>query len=121
MAVTSRSSRGRNVAVALSAGVFLVATTSAVVAALLLGTTLGPGILVVGTAFGFCFAVGSALHTCRALNYRTGAFPLCRKHAVAPADERHRCCADIELGPSRIESLCCRSQLARRSRRRRWG
>jgi len=61
-AVTSRSSRGRNVAVVLSAGVFLVATTSGVVAALLLGTTLGPGILVVGAAFGFCFAVGSALH-----------------------------------------------------------
>jgi hypothetical protein len=60
--MVSRPGRARSGAVTLSVGVFLVATTSAVVAALLLGTRLGPGILVVGAAFGFCCAAGSALH-----------------------------------------------------------
>jgi hypothetical protein len=76
MTVASRPGSARSVAVTLSVGVFLVATTSAVVAALLLGTTLGPGILVVGAAFGFCCAVGSALHVLAGpWNDRTGAFP----------------------------------------------
>jgi hypothetical protein len=47
--------------VALSAGAFIVATALGVVAALLLGTTLGPGILVVGSAFGFCCAASCVL------------------------------------------------------------
>lgn len=44
------------------AGVFVAATVFAVAAAMFLGTRLGPGILIVGAAFGFCFAVASALH-----------------------------------------------------------
>jgi hypothetical protein len=48
--------------VALAAGVFVIATLLAVLAALLIGTTLGLGIIVVGSAFGFCFAVGALLH-----------------------------------------------------------
>ena len=58
---------GPNAAVALSAGVFVIATLLAVCAALLLGTRLGPGIVVVGSAFGFCFAVGCLLHSSRRL------------------------------------------------------
>jgi len=42
--------------------VFIIATLCAVVAALLLGTRFGAGILVVACAFGFCFAGGSALY-----------------------------------------------------------
>lgn len=52
--------RTRFLRVAIS--VFVVATVLAVIAALFLGTRLGPGILVVATAFGFCFAAGCALH-----------------------------------------------------------
>lgn len=48
--------------VALVAGVFVIATLLAVFAALLIGTTLGLGIIVVGVGFGFCFAVGALLH-----------------------------------------------------------
>ena len=48
--------------VALVAGVFVIATLLAVFAASLIGTTLGPGIIAVGAAFGFCFAVGALLH-----------------------------------------------------------
>lgn len=44
------------------ARVFVGATVLAVAAAMFLGTRLGPGILIVGAAFGFCFAVASALH-----------------------------------------------------------
>jgi uncharacterized membrane protein YadS len=60
MAVAKRWSSRRPVA--LSAGVFVAATTSAALTALLLGTMLGPGLLVVASAFGFCFAVGAGLH-----------------------------------------------------------
>jgi hypothetical protein len=49
-------------AAAISLGVFVTSTLAAVLAALLLGTRLGPGILVVGSAFGFCFAVACLLH-----------------------------------------------------------
>ena len=62
MAVARAYSRRPNGAVALSAAVFVIATLFAVLAALLVGTALGPGILVVGSAFGFCFAVGGLLH-----------------------------------------------------------
>jgi hypothetical protein len=48
--------------VALVAGVFVIATLLAVFAALLIGTTLGLGIITVGIGFGFCFAVGALLH-----------------------------------------------------------
>jgi uncharacterized membrane protein YbjE (DUF340 family) len=42
--------------------VFISATLVAIIAALLLGTRLGPGIFVVAAAFGFCFAAASAMH-----------------------------------------------------------
>jgi hypothetical protein len=45
-----------------SAAAFVIATLFAVLAGLLLGTTLGPGILVVAAAFGLCSAVSCALH-----------------------------------------------------------
>ena len=48
--------------VALVAAVFVIATLLAVFAATLIGTTLGLGILVVGAAFGFCFAVAALLY-----------------------------------------------------------
>jgi hypothetical protein len=48
--------------VALAAGVFVIATLLAVLAALLIGTTLGLGVIAVGSAFGFCFAIGALLH-----------------------------------------------------------
>jgi len=69
MAVARRDGRTWNAAVVLSVAVFLVATLLAVSAALLIGTTLGPGILVVGAGFGFCFAAGCLLHI-RALSSR---------------------------------------------------
>jgi hypothetical protein len=50
-----------NAAVAASAAVFACATTLAVIAALLLGTRLGPGILVVAAAFGGCLAMACLL------------------------------------------------------------
>lgn len=48
--------------VALVAGVFVNATLLGMFAALLIGTTLGLGIVAVGAAFGFCFAVGALLY-----------------------------------------------------------
>jgi hypothetical protein len=56
-------SRGRTppLAFALSAAVFVAATMAAVAAALVLGTRLGPGILIVAASFGMCFAAGSLL------------------------------------------------------------
>jgi uncharacterized membrane protein YadS len=44
------------------AAVFLAATVMAVAGAMLLGTHLGPGILVVAASFGFCFAIASAIY-----------------------------------------------------------
>jgi peptidoglycan/LPS O-acetylase OafA/YrhL len=61
MAVGKAFSRRPPLAVALSAGAFVVATLLAVVAAALLGTTVGPGILVVASAFGLCSAAGCLL------------------------------------------------------------
>jgi hypothetical protein len=53
---------GRRIAVvALAAGVFVISTLLAVLMALLLGTTFGPGIIIVGSAFGFCFAASALL------------------------------------------------------------
>jgi hypothetical protein len=48
-------------ALTLAAGVFVVATTAAVLAARLLGTTIGPGMLVVASSFGLCFAFAAGL------------------------------------------------------------
>jgi len=50
-------------AVKVSAAAFVAATLCAVLVALMLGTRLGPGILIVGSAFGFCCAAGCLLHT----------------------------------------------------------
>ena len=61
MAVARRHVSGPTAAVALSAGVFVMATLLGVLAALLLGTTLGPGVLAVGSAFGLCFAAACLL------------------------------------------------------------
>ena len=41
---------------------FVAATVLAVCAAIVLGTRLGPGLLVVGASFGLCFAAASLLH-----------------------------------------------------------
>jgi hypothetical protein len=62
MAVGNAYSRGLKVRVALSAGAFVIATLCAVLAAVLLGTTVGPGILVVASSFGFCCAASCVLH-----------------------------------------------------------
>ena len=62
MAAGRAYGRGLEVSVALSAGAFVVATLFAVLAAVLLGTTVGPGILVVASAFGFCCAASCVLH-----------------------------------------------------------
>ena len=63
MTVGKAYSRTPHGAVALSAGAFVVATLFAVLTALLLGTRVGPGSLLVGSAFGFCCAVSRLLHT----------------------------------------------------------
>lgn len=62
MVVGKAYSRGLAARIALSAGVFVVATLVAVLAAVLLGTRVGPGILVVASAFGCCFASSAALN-----------------------------------------------------------
>ena len=48
--------------VVLSAAVFAVATVLGVLTAVLLGTRLGPAVVIVGAGFGFCFAVGAAMY-----------------------------------------------------------
>ena len=48
--------------VTLVAAVFVIATLLAVLAATLIGTIFGMGIIVVASAFGFCFAVAGLLH-----------------------------------------------------------
>lgn len=62
MAVGKASNRKPHEAIALSVAVFVVATLLAVLAAWLLGTSVGPGILVVASAFGFCCATSCLLH-----------------------------------------------------------
>ena len=61
MAVGKTSKRSPHAAVALSAAAFVVATLLAVLAAWLLGTRVGPGLLVVASAFGFCCATSCLL------------------------------------------------------------
>jgi hypothetical protein len=62
MVVGKAHQRGLKLRVALSAGAFVIATLFAVLAAVLLGTIVGPGILVVASAFGFCCAASCLLH-----------------------------------------------------------
>jgi len=62
MVVGKAHSRGLTGKVALSAGAFVIAMLFAVLAAVLLGTTVGPGILVVAAAYGFCCAASCMLH-----------------------------------------------------------
>jgi hypothetical protein len=50
-------------ALPLTAGAFVMATVCALFAAFLLGTTAGLGMLVVGSAFGFCYAASGLFHT----------------------------------------------------------
>jgi hypothetical protein len=57
-----RGSRQRSIrAVALAAGSFVTATLLAVIAAVLIGTRLGPGLVVVAASFGLCFAAAVLL------------------------------------------------------------
>ena len=61
---TARAYRsGPIAALALAAAVLVISTLLAIVAAWLLGTVLGLGVFVVGSAFGLCFAVASLFHT----------------------------------------------------------
>lgn len=46
---------------ALALGVFIVSTLSAAVIAFLLGTTVGPAMLVVSAGFGLCYAMSTYL------------------------------------------------------------
>ena len=62
MVVGKANSPRPNSAAALPAGVFVIATLFAVLAARLLGTRVGPGSLVVGSAFGCCYAASCALY-----------------------------------------------------------
>ena len=59
IAATNAHSHGRRIA--LSMGAFLVASLCATAAAMLLGTRLGPGLLIVAASFGFCAAAGGTL------------------------------------------------------------
>ena len=61
--ITGPDGTSLKAAILLSAVVFAVATLLGVLTAVLLGTRLGPAVVVVGTAFGFCFAAGFALNT----------------------------------------------------------
>jgi hypothetical protein len=61
-AVGRAHSRSAPAAIMLTAAAFLAATLVAVGAASLLGTSVGPGILVVASSFGVCSAIGCVLH-----------------------------------------------------------
>ena len=61
-AAAGRFGRRPRMAAAFFVAVFMGSTLVAVIAALLIGTILGPGILVVASAFGFCLAAASLLH-----------------------------------------------------------
>ena len=51
-----------NQAAVRSAAVFIIATLVALFAASLVGVRVGPGSVVVGSAFGFCYAAACALY-----------------------------------------------------------
>jgi len=57
-----RFSKALSVAVSLSALAFVGATLSGITVAVLLGTRLGPGLLIVASSFGLCCAAGGLLH-----------------------------------------------------------
>ena len=59
----NRFSKALSVAVSLSALSFLAATLSGITVAVLLGTRLGPGLLIVASSFGLCCAAGGLLYT----------------------------------------------------------
>jgi hypothetical protein len=60
--VAKADRRGPIVAAARSTWVFVVATFVAVFAAWLLGARVGPGSLLIGSAFGLCYAASCALN-----------------------------------------------------------
>jgi hypothetical protein len=62
MVVAEADRRGPIVAAARSTWVFVVATLVAVFAAWLLGVRVGPGSLLVGSAFGLCYAASCTLN-----------------------------------------------------------
>jgi hypothetical protein len=62
-AAMGRRMRRPRVALVLSAGSFIVATLCATVAAVLQGTHVGAGLLIVASSFAFCCAVGCMLIT----------------------------------------------------------
>jgi len=62
MRVGSMPGTAPNRPLARSVTVFFASSFLAVLIALLLGTRLGPGILVVASAFGFCFAAATLLY-----------------------------------------------------------
>jgi hypothetical protein len=62
MVVAKADRRGPTVAAARSAWVFIIVTFVAVLAAWLLGARVGPGSLLVGSAFGLCYAASCALN-----------------------------------------------------------
>jgi len=64
-AVTVGLGRGTNSGrstLALAAAAFAVATLLSTLTAMLIGTRLGPGLLVVAGSFSWCFAAGALLH-----------------------------------------------------------
>src|SRR5262245_32580662 len=61
IAATRRRARRPRAAIALTAGSFIIALLCAVAAATLMGTRLGPGLLIVASSFAFCGAVGCML------------------------------------------------------------
>jgi hypothetical protein len=62
MVVTKADRHGPIVAATRSTWVFVIATFVAVFAAWLLGARVGPGSLLVGSAFGLCYAASCALN-----------------------------------------------------------
>ena len=60
-AATRRQMRRLRVAFVLAAASFVVATICATAAAILLGTRIGAGLLIVASSFAFCCALGSML------------------------------------------------------------
>src|SRR3954468_21516195 len=65
IAISRGSRRPVPIAFALSAAAFVSSTLLAMVAAMLLGTRMGPGMLVVAASFGLCFATGVLVHAGR--------------------------------------------------------
>lgn len=61
MVMAARSAGRRMTRGTLAAGVFFVSMLSAVFAAWMLGTTLGPPLFIVCGGFGFCFAAATFL------------------------------------------------------------